>query len=52
MSAVIITMTHPRQGRVTRTFRVGDTKAQADEYQRLREEAGETLIKRLEVVNG
>lgn len=49
MSAVIITMTHPRQGRVTRTFRVGDTNAQADEYQRLREEAGETLIKRLEV---
>ena len=49
MSAVIITMTHPRQGRVTRTFRVGDTQTQADEYQRLREEAGQAPIKRLEV---
>ena len=49
MSAVIITMRHPDQRIITRTFRVGDTKAQADEYQRLREEAGAALIKRLEV---
>lgn len=49
MTAVIITMDNPGKGRVTRTFRVGDTHAQADTYQRLREAAGAVLVKRIEV---
>lgn len=49
MVAVIVTMLQPNHRPVTRTFRVGDTHAQADEYQANREEAGATLIKRIEV---
>ena len=52
MTAVIITMRHPDQRVITRTFRVNgtrSTKTQADEYQKKRESDGATLVKRVEI---